>query len=80
MNSKVRNAHRYLTKAVYDDWRQYADLEGPNIRSRTLYVLNGLNSLEVIHQRRRNTFLINTSLHSNQLICDIIGNLPRITG
>ena len=79
VSSKVRNAHRYLTKAVYTDWVQYADLDGPNIRSRTLYVLNGLDSLEVIHRRRRNHFLIRSASHPNRLIATIIGNLPRIT-
>ena len=79
VNSKVRNAHRYLTKAVYTDWVQYADLHGPNIRSRTLYVTNDLDSLEVIHRRRRNNFLIRAASHSNTLIANIIGGLPRIT-
>lgn len=79
VSSKVRNAHRYLTKAVYTDWIFYADLDGPNIRSRTLYVTNGLDSLEVIHRRRRNNFLIRSASHSNSLIANIIGNLPRIT-
>ena len=79
VNSKLRNAHRYLTKAVHNDWPLYADLDGPNIRSRTLYVLNGLDSLEVIHRKRRNNFLIKASLHCNKLIATVIGNLPRIT-
>ena len=79
VNSKLRSAHRYLTKSVHSDWIYYADLDGPNIRSRTLYVLNGLDSLEVIHRRRRNSFLIKASLHSNILISKTIGNLPRIT-
>ena len=79
VGSKVRNAHRYLTKAVHSDWVQYADLDGPNIRSRTLYVFNGLDSLEVLHRRRRNNFLIKASLHENALISNVIGNLPRIT-
>ena len=32
VESKVRNAHRYLTKHVHSDWIHYADLDGPNIR------------------------------------------------
>ena len=80
VHSKVRNAHRYLTKAVHTNWVQYADLEGPNIRSRTLYVwANGLDSLEVIHRKRRNNFLIDSSTHENGLVRSIIGCLPRIT-
>ena len=76
---KVLNAHRYLRKLVHSDWVQYADLDGPNIRSRTLYVLNNIDSLEVIHKRRRNNFLIKASAHENVLICNVIGRLPRIT-
>ena len=79
VGSKVRNAHRYLTKAVHSDWVQYADLDGPSIRSRTLYVFNGLDSLKVLHRWRRNNFLIKASLHKNALISNVIGNLPRIT-
>ena len=79
VNSQLRNAHRYLTKSVHQDWVQYADLDGPNIRSRTLYVFNNLDSLEVIHRKRRNMFLIKASCHQNQLIAQVIGNLPRIT-
>ena len=76
---KVRNGQRYLTKSVRSDWVQYADLHGPNIRSRTLYVLNNIDSLEVIHRRQRNNFLIKSSAHEIVLICNVIGCLPIIT-
>ena len=79
ISSKLRNAHRYMTKSVHTSWPHYADLDGPNIRSRRLYSVFQLDSLEVIHRRRRNYFLIKASTHENKLIADIIGNLPRIT-
>ena len=44
---KLRAAHRYMTKSVHTDWRRYADLEGPNIRSQTLYTSFQLDSLKV---------------------------------
>ena len=76
---KLRQAHRYLTKSVHTDWRVFADLEGPNITSRRLYTTYYLDSLEVIHRKRRNTFLIAAESHTNSLISSIIGNLERIT-
>ena len=77
--SKLRQAHRYMTKLVHSDWSNYADLDGPNIRSRQLYTVFEIDSLEVIHRKRRNTFLINAESHCNHLIRTIIGNLDRIT-
>ena len=51
VTSKLRQAHRYMVKLVHTNWRDYADLEGPNIRSRRLYSVFGIDSLEVIHRR-----------------------------
>ena len=79
VDSRLRGAHRYMTKQVHCDWTQFADLDGPNIRSRSLYCSYNLDSLEVIHRRRRNNFLIKASLHTNSIISDVIGNLARIT-
>ena len=79
VDAPLRQAHRYMTKRVHCDWRQYADLDGPNIRSRTLYTAYNLDSLEVIHRKRRSNFLLKSSVHSNRLIADVIGNLDRIT-
>ena len=79
VDSRVRQAHRYMTKKVHTDWRQYADLDGPNIRSRRLYCVYDLDSLEVIHRFRRNNFLLKASVHNNAIIRDVIGNLDRIT-
>ena len=79
VNSHLRQAHRYMTKLVHCNWLQYADLDGPNIRSRTLYTTFGLDSLEVIHRKRRNNFLLKAVVHTNAVISNIIGNLPRIT-
>ena len=79
VSSKLRQAHRYMTKLVHSDWPVYADLDGPNIRSRRLYSVFELDSLEVIHHKRRNNFLIKAASHSNFLIRAIIGNLERIT-
>ena len=79
VSSKLRQAHRYMTKLVHADWPNFADLDGPNIRSRRLYTVFEIDSLEVIHRKRRNTFLINAASHSNFLIRTIIGNLERIT-
>ena len=76
---KLRQAHRYLTKSVHRNWRVFADLNGPEIRSRFLYTAYGLDSLEVIHRKRRNMFLINSRDHENNLIRCIIGNLRGIT-
>ena len=79
VESHLRKAHRYLTRAVHRDWRSYADLPGPNIRSRRLYTVYDLDSLEVIHRRRRNNFLIKAELSKNAIIRTVIGCLPRIT-
>ena len=79
VNSRLRGAHRYMTKSVHNDWYRFADLDGPNIRSRSLYCYFQLDSLEVIHRRRRNNFLIKASVHTNKIISEIIGNVPRIT-
>ena len=35
--SPLRQAHRYMTKQVHTNWYDFADLDGPNIRSRRLY-------------------------------------------
>ena len=79
VDSVLRQAHRSLTKAVHKDWRQFADLPGPNIRSRQLYTSYNVDSLEVLHRRRRNNFLIKAESSPNKLISGVIGNLPRIT-
>ena len=79
VNSKVRNAHRYLTKTVHCDWRRYADLDGPNIRSRRLYTAFELDSMEVIHRKRRNMFLLKAAESDNTVIRNVIGHLERIT-
>ena len=76
----IRSAHRYLTKTVHCDWRRYADLDGPNIRSRRLYTAFELDSMEVIHRKRRNTFLLKAADSENNIIREIIGGLERITG
>ena len=76
----LRNAHRYLTKTVHCDWRRFADLDRPNIRSRRLYTAFELDSIEVIHRKRRNTFLLKSSQSDNSIIREIIGSLERITG
>ena len=80
VSSEVRNAHRYMTRLVHTNWREFADLEGPNIRSRTLYSVFQLDSIEVLHWQRRNSFLLKSASHSNSLIRCIIGGLERITG
>ena len=79
VTSKLRAAHRYLTRAVHTDWSDIADLPGPNIRSRTLYTSYGVDSIEVVHRRRRNNFLIKAENSENYIISNVIGNLPRIT-
>ena len=79
VDSRLRQAHRYITRAVHNDWRRFADLPGPNIRSRRLYTAYDLDSLEVIHRRRRNNFLIKAEKSDNIYIREIIGALPRIT-
>ena len=76
---KLRQAHRYLTQAAHSDWRTHADLPGPNIRSRRLYTVYNLDSLEVLHRRRRNNFLIKAESSNNLIIKGVIGSLPRIT-
>ena len=77
--SNVRAAHRYMTKRVHTNWREFADLPGPNIRSRKLYTSFSLDSIEVIHRRRRNKFLLKAEASENAIIRDFIGNLPKIT-
>ena len=79
-NSTLRKAHRYLTPAVHTDWLQYAHLPGPNIRSRRLYSVYHIDSIEVLHRRRRNNFLIAAEKSQNSIIRGVIGHLPRITG
>ena len=80
VTSQLRQAHRYMVQRVHINWRQFADLDGPNIRSRRLYTVFEIDSLEVIHRKRRNNFLIKASSHANSIIRNIIGNLDRITG
>ena len=79
VSPRLRQSHRYMTKQVHTNWYDFADLDGPNIRSRRLYSVFQLDSLEVIHRKRRNTFLIKSSSHENLIIRNIIGNLERIT-
>ena len=79
VSSVIRNAHRYLTMSVHSNWRNFADLEGPNIRSRRLYTVFELDSLEVLHRRRQNKFLLKAASHQNSLISSVIGILDRIT-
>ena len=68
-----------MVKLVHPSWTHFADLDGPNIRSRFLYTTFQLDSLEVIHRRLRNNFLIKASLHANNIIRNVIGLLDRIT-
>ena len=77
--SQVRAAHRYLTRRVHTNWRDFADLPGPNIRSRRLYTVFGLDSIEVIHRRRRNNFLLKAEQSDNLIIRNLIGTLDKIT-
>ena len=79
IDGPLRQAHRYVTRAAQKDWRVYADLPGPNIRSRRLYSVYGLDSLPEIHRRRRNNFLIKAESSSNDFIRLVIASLPRIT-
>ena len=76
---KLRQAHRYMVKLVHHNWTMFADLDGPNIRSRQLYTVFHIDSLEVIHRKLRNNFLIKSSCHANKIIRNVIGNLDRIT-
>ena len=79
VESYLRQAHRYVTRAAHKDWRSFADLPGPNIRSRRLYSVYGLDSLPEIHRRRRNNFLIKAESSPNDFIRLVIASLPRIT-
>lgn len=79
VDSYLRQAHRNLTRSVHTDWRNFSDLPGPNIRSRTLYTTYELDSLEVQHRRRRNNFLIAAEQSNNSIVRTLIGFLPRIT-
>ena len=79
VSSQVRAAHRYLTRRVHTNWRDFADLPGPNIRSRRLYTVFDLDSIEVIHRRRRNNFLLKAEQSENRIIRDLIGSLDKIT-
>ena len=79
VDSKLRAAHRHMTRAAHSRWRQYADLPGPNITNHRLYTAYSLTSLSEIHRHRRNKFLISAESSPNRFIREIIGNLPRIT-
>lgn len=79
IGSRLRQSHRYITRAVHTDWRTYADLPGPNIRNRTLYSTYSLLSFVEQHRIRRNNFLIKAAESENRYIRCIIGDLPRIT-
>ena len=79
VDSRLRQAHRYLTRAVHTDWRRFADLPGPNIRNRRLYSAYCLSSLAEIHRIRRNNFLLKAECSENSYIKYIIGDLPKIT-
>ena len=54
-------------------------MPGPNISSRKLYTAYGVDSIVVIHRRRRNNFLIAAEQSENKLIKDVIGGLKKIT-
>ena len=79
VESKLRAAHRHMTRATHTGWRQFADLPGPNITNHRLYTAFHLSSLSEIHRHRRNNFLISAESSPNRIIRNIIGNLPRIT-
>ena len=79
VDSKLRAAHRHMTRAAHTGWRHFADLPGPNITNHRLYTAYHLSSLSEIHRHRRNNFLIAAESSSNRFIRNIIGNLPRIT-
>ena len=70
INPKLRAAHRYHTCAAHKDWRQYADLPGPDIRILRLYTAYNIDSITVI---------INAELYTNWYITEIIGHLDRTT-
>ncbi len=78
VSSKLRQSHRYMTKAVHCGWVDFAD--GPSIRSRRLNKpVFELDSLEVIHRKRRNVFLIKAENHENTIISNIIGHEPKVS-
>ena len=79
VDSKLWAAHCYITRVAHTNWRMYADLPGPNIINRKLYSSYGIDSLEVIHRKRRNNFLLKCEQSENTYIREIIGNLPKIT-
>ena len=79
IDSKLRAAHRFITRSAHSDWRQYADLQGPNISNRCLYSVYQLTSISEIHRWRRNKFLIAAERSPNKFIKYIIGNALRIT-
>ena len=80
VTSRLRKTHRYMVKLVHPNWTDFADLDAPSIRSQRLYTVFDIDSLEVIHCKLRNNFLIKASTHTNSIICNVIGNLARITG
>ena len=79
IDSKLRAAHRYITRSAHSDWRQFADLPGPKITNRRLYSVYQLSSLSEIHRLRRNNFLISAESSPNKIIKNVIGNAQRIT-
>ena len=49
------------------------------IRVRFLYTSFCLDSLEVVHRKRRNTFLLKCAISDNRIIQGILGNVQIIT-
>jgi len=80
LSSKMTNAHRFMTKTLFPEFRRYLDINNKDIRSRTLYkiVCPNSNSLPEIHRLRRNKFIIKAKSSGNPFIRDIIGNIPII--
>ena len=76
---KIRAAHRFITRAAHTDWRQFADLPGPNITNHCLYTSYGLSSISEIHRWRRNNFLISAESSPSNIHLASFGHAPRIT-
>ena len=63
ITSKMRAAHRYMTKNLFQtEWWQFADLTNNlgwmDITSRTLYAGMGLRSLPETHRWMKNNFIL----------------------
>ena len=83
ITSKMRAAHRLLTKNIFrTEWKEIADLNNNHgwvdIKSRTLYAGMRLRSLPETHRWMKNSFIIKSRSSSDSIIRNILGSIDFV--